>query len=144
MTNVKSIVINMITLGILIFAIMSFTIITQSDNNIDDDFRLTNNTLINDTYGDLETSLDKQTDAQKSLNSTEKSPPSEYIGDLDVSAIISGTRTARSIITGLWNVYIKLPMVILGVNPVVASAISTILLIILVIGIWAIWKGAIT
>ena len=66
------------------------------------------------------------------------------MGDLDVGSIVSATRTARSIVVGLWNIYIKLPQVILGVNPIIASAITTILLILITIGGWAIWKGAIS
>ena len=38
----------------------------------------------------------------------------------------------------------KLNTVILGVSPVVAAAINSILLILIAIGIWAIWKGAIS
>ncbi len=58
--------------------------------------------------------------------------------------MVSATRTARTMVTGSWNIFIKLPQVILGVSPIVASAINTILLIFLAIGIWAIWKGAIS
>lgn len=144
MTNLKNILVNMITLGILIFAIMSVIIIIQSDSNIDEENRITNNTLINDSYGNLEVSLDQQTRSQDSLDSLEEVPPQDYVGDLDVASMVSATRTGRSIITGLWNIYIKLPMAILGIDPLIASAISTILLIFIAIGIWAIWKGAIS
>ena len=144
MTYVKNILINMITLGILIFGIISFIIIFQSDSDLDTDYKITNNTLINDTYGDLESSLDEQTRAEDSLDSLETVPPQEYVGDLSVASMVSTTLSARTIITGLWNIYIKLPMVILGVSPIVASAISTILLTLIAVGIWAIWKGAIS
>lgn len=143
-TNLKSIIINMVTLGIVIFAIMSFVIILQSDNNLDSEDRITNNSFINDSFGDLQTGLDTKDQAESSLNSLNEVPPQDNVGDLSVSSIISTTWNARSMVTGLWNVYIKLPMVILGVSPVVAGAISTILLILIAIGSWAIWKGAIS
>lgn len=143
MTDIKSILSKMVILGVLVFAIMSFIIIIQSDGEVDPENRILNNTLINESYGDLQTSLDQQTAAENSLNSLEDVPPEEYVGDLNVASTVSATRSARSIIVGLWNIYIKLPMIILGVSPIVASAISTILLIFIVIGIWAIWKGAI-
>ena len=63
---------------------------------------------------------------------------------MDVGSTVSATRTARTIIVGLWNIYVKLPMIILGVSPIVAGVINSILLIFIVIGIWAIWKGAIS
>ena len=144
MTNLKTIMINMITLGILIFGIMSFIVIIQSDSNLDNEDRITNHTLINDSYVDLESSLSKEDESEESLDSLEEVPPQSTLGDLDIASIISTSRTVRSIIISLWNIYIKLPMVILGVDPMVAGAISTILLILIAIGIWAIWKGAIS
>ena len=144
MTDVKPIMINMVVLGILIYAIVSFVIIIQVDGEVSSENRITNNSLINESYGELETSLNQQTAAENALDSLEDVPPQEYVGDLNVASTVSATRTAKSIIVGLWNIYIKLPMVILGVDPLVASGISSILLILIAIGIWAIWKGAIS
>lgn len=144
MTDIKPIIVNMVVLGILVFAIFNFVIAIQSDNDVDPVNRITNNTLINESYGDLETSLDQQPEAQNASDALEKVPPQDYVGDLDVGSTVSATRTAKSIIVGLWNVLIKLPQVILGVSSVVASAITAILLIFIAIGIWAIWKGAIS
>lgn len=141
---IKKILISMVLLGIIIFACMNFLIIVQNDSNVDQDYKIINNTLINESFGDLQTSLDKQSSAEDSLNSLENVPPTESVGDLDVSSVVSATRSARNINSGLWNILIKLPMIILGVSPVVASAITTILLITIAIGIWAIWKGAIS
>lgn len=143
MSDIKSMVKNMIVLGVLVFAIMSWVIIIQFDNGMDDDNRITNNTIINDTYGDLESSLNQQKTSENSLNSLEDVPPTEYVGDLDVASTVSATRTARAIVVGLWNIYVKLPQVVLGVSPIVAGAITTILLFFIAIGVWAIWKGAI-
>ena len=144
MSNIKSLLINMVLLGIMMFAIMNFIITIQVNNEVDPEDRITNNTLINESYGDLEISLDQQTASENALDSLEDIPPTEYVGDLDVGSTVSATRTARAITIGLWNILIKLPMVILGVSPVVASAITAILLILIAIGIWAIWKGAIS
>lgn len=144
MTDLKRITINMVTLGILIFSIMSFIIIIQSDSNLDEEDRMTNNTFINDSYGNLEANLSRQTRTENSLDSLGKSPPQNPVGELDVGGMVSSTTTARAIITGVWNIYVKLPMAILGVDPIVSSAITTILLILIAVGIWAIWKGAIS
>lgn len=144
MSDMKSLLGNTIMLGILVFAIFSWIIILQSDSQMDAEDMITNNSQINDSYGDLAVSLNKQNDAENSLNALENVPPSEYVGDLNVGSTVSATRTARSIVVGLWNVYIKLPMVILGVSPIVSGAITTILLIFIAISIWAIWKGAIS
>ncbi len=144
MTDIKSILTNMLILGILVFSIMSWIIIIQFDSGLIQSERITNNSLINESFGDLESALNQQQGAENALNSLEDVPPQEYVGDLDVGSTVSATRTSRSIIIGLWNIYIKLPQVILGVDPVVAASITSILLIVIAIGIWAIWKGAIS
>ncbi len=143
-TDIKTILIKMVVLGILVFAIMSFIINVQNDAGLDKTKRITNNSLINKSYGDLEVSLNQQKAAQSALDSLEDVPPLEYVGDLSPDSTVSATRNARAIITGLWNIYVELPQVILGVSPVVAAAINSILLILIAIGIWAIWKGAIS
>lgn len=144
MSDIKSILINMAMLGILVFGLMAFILTVQVDNSVDSSSRITNNSLINSSYSDLESTLEQsQDDSQLSLNASEQIPSTDSIGDLDVSSTISATRTAKTIVIGLWNIYVKLPMVILGVDPVVASIISSILIILIIIGIWAIWKGAI-
>ncbi len=144
MTDIKSILTNMVVLGILVFSIMSWIIIIQSDSGIGQENMITNNPLINKSFGNLSIRLNNQESAENSLNSLEDVPPTEYVGDLDVGSTVSATRTARTITVGVWNIFIKLPQVILGVSPIVASAINSILLIFIAIGIWAIWKGAIS
>ncbi len=144
MSDIKSIFKNMIVLGVLVFAIMNFMIIIQNDSDMDSGKMITHNSLINDSYGDLANSLNSQDTVEGSLNSLEDVPPTEYVGDLDVGSVVSTTRNARSIVVGLWNIYVKLPQVILGVSPIVSGAITTILLLLIAIGIWAIWKGAIS
>ena len=125
MSDIKYILKNMVVLGILVYAIMSWIIIIQSDSNIDQENMITNNSLINDSYGELRQSLNNQNSTENSLNSLEDVPPTEYVGDLDVGSVVSATRTARTMVTGLWNIYIKLPQVILGVSPIVACAIGS-------------------
>ena len=144
-TDIKTILTKMVILGVLIFAIMSFIVIIQVDNSVDPVDRITNNSLINDSVGSLKGNLTQQDASQSALDNLEKVPPTtESVGDLSVASIVSATRTGTSIVIGVWNVLIKLPIVILGVSPIVSSAITSILLIIIAIGIWAIWKGAIS
>lgn len=139
--DVKSIFGNMALLGLFIFGIMAFIIINQSNSDVND--KLTNNTLINSTYNDLESSL-ASSDAKTASDNFGEVPPTQQYGELEVTSIVSPTKTAKTIIIGLWNIFIVLPQAILGVSPVVASLISSMILIFLIIGIWAIWKGVVT
>ena len=142
--DVKKILLNMAFLGIFVFGVMSFIVITQNENSVT--IPITNDSLMNDTYGYLEANLSStQSQAQSSDKAFfNSSIPTEPTGDLSITSIFSAGKTARAIIFGLWNIYVKLPQIILGVDPIVSKVISTILLIFIIIGIWAIWKGAIS
>jgi len=140
--DVKRLFINMGILGLCIFSIMAFIITTQTDSNVATP--ITNNTLISSTYRDINSSLlSAQSQTQGASNTFSNVTPTQAYGELEVTSIISPTKIVRTIIVGLWNIYIKVPMVVLGVSPVVAGLISSIIIILVIIGIWAIWKGVI-
>lgn len=144
MSDLKGIYINMLVLGILTFAIMGFVITLQSQNDVDTGNKILNNSIINQSYGDFETTLEStKSSSEDALNEMEDVPPSESIGDLDVSSTISATRSATRIIKGLWNTYTKLP-IILGIPPIISKVLTSLLILLIIIGIWAIWKGAIS
>lgn len=144
MSDLKAIYINMAVLGILTLSIISFIIGTQTDNTVGTDNKLLNNTLINESYGDLEQTLEgSKSEMKASSDNLEDIPPSESIGDLDVASTISTTRSAKGIIVGLWNTFTKFPE-LLGVPSIITKVLTSILLLLIIIGIWALWKGAIT
>lgn len=141
--NFKTLFGNLAVLGVFTLAMMSFIIITQNDNSVSEP--LGSHNLINDTYGNLYSNLsNSKTSAEQSSEDFLKRSPDPSLGELNPLKIFSVLKTFRAMTVGLWNIYIKLPMVILGVSPVVASVISTILLLLLIIGAWAILKGAIS
>lgn len=141
--DLKKMLTNMGILGLFIFGMMAFIIITQINNEVS--IPITNNTLINETYGSLSGNLtDAETQAQTGAENFGNVTVTRPLGELEVTSVISPTKVAKTIIVGLWNIFIKLPMVILGVSPAVASLISSLIVIFIVIGIWAIWKGVIS
>lgn len=140
--DLKALLITMGTLGLLIFGMMSFILITQNDNQVA--IPITDNTLINATYGELQSELNSaQTKSESSLSTFGNVTPTQQYGELEINSIISPTRTIRTIIIGFWNILIKLPQVVLGVSPTVSYIISALIGLLVIIGIWAIWKGAI-
>ena len=141
--DLKKIMVNMGILGLFVFGIMSFIITTQSDNDITN--KLINNDLMNETYGDLNTELKvSQGRTQNFSNTFMTTTPTQQFGELEINSIVSPTRTIKTMIFGLWNIFIKLPQVILGVSPTVSYIISALLVVLVIIGIWAIWKGAVS
>lgn len=135
--------INFALLGLVIFGMMSFIIIFQSDNYSPE--RLTSNPLIDKTYNDLYGELGEAQDRANEQNQIFGNvTPTESYGEVEINSIVSPTRAFKSIILGVYNVLIKLPAQIFGVSEIVSGVISAILIMLLVIGIWAIWKGSIS
>jgi hypothetical protein len=133
---------NIALIGLVLFSILSFIIITENDNGVDNG--IMSNNLINSTYNDLYGNLSEtQSNAQTSSDTFGSITPSQQYGELEVTSVVSPTRIFKTMSIGLWNIFIQLPMKILGVSPVIASVISSIIILLLIIGVWAIWKGVI-
>lgn len=139
--DIKKLLVNMGLLGLLVFSTIAFIVITQEDSNIEN--KITDNDLINETYEDLGESF-SSSESETISDNFGKTPPTQQFGELEVTSILAPTRLAKSIIVGFWNIFIKLPQAVLGVSSGVASLINSILLIFIIIGMWAIWKGVIS
>lgn len=137
----KDIFIKMMVVGVLFLSIMSWIIITQVDNN--PEYLITNNTLINDSYGNLISSLGgTQAQTEKASGTFANSTPSSTLGFVTVTSIVSPTRIFKGLITGTYIILIALPSAFLGVPEVIVAVINAILTLLIILGIWFIWKGA--
>ena len=121
-------------------AIMNWVIVTQQDNNTAQ--LITNNSLINDSYGGLTLNLGNAQSTGDSAQTTFGDiTPTQNFGIVDVTSIVSPIKLFRSLSVGTYNILIELPVKILGVPPAVAGVIDAILFLLLILGIWAIWRG---
>jgi hypothetical protein len=128
--------------GLIIFGMLSFIINFQADNSSLE--RITDNQIINNTYYGLYSNLSNGENMAKEQNLIFGSvTPTESYGEVQIDSVVSPTKAFKSMILGVYNILIKLPSQILGISPVVTSVLSAILIMILIIGIWAIWKGSI-
>lgn len=138
--NFKNTLYTLAITGLLIYGLLSFVIIAQGNNDVSSP--ITDNPLIEQTFGDLNTSLsDSQQDAEIAYGNFSKTPPTQEFGELKVSAITSITSTGKILTTGLWTILVKLPLIILGVDPIVKKTIEALLLITIAIALWLLWKG---
>ena len=136
----KDIFIKLMLVGVLFLSIMSWIIITQTDN--DQSNLITNNTLINKSYGDLSSQLTStQSQGDTASGTFTNITPTSNLGFVTVTSIISPTRIFRGLILGTYNVIIALPAQFLGVPPVILAVINSILVLLLILGVWFIWKG---
>ena len=140
--DTRKLFINFALLGLVIFGIMSFIVITQNNNNVTE--KIGNNPIINKTYSDLYSNLSSaQTTAEQQNSLFGNRTPTESYGEVQIDSIVPPTKAFKSITLGIYNVLIKLPSQLLGVSQIVTSIISAILIIMIIIGIWAVWKGSI-
>ncbi len=125
--------------GLIVLSLFSFIILFQSENNVADPF--VDNELINSTFNDLRTNLEGlegQTQTQKDLFETED--PKTGFGSLILKSIVSSGKTFNSMIVGVLNILITLPVVFLGLDRVVVSVLMTVLGIIIIFGLWTVYK----
>lgn len=139
----KKLFINFALLGLIIFSMLSFIIIFQGDNNTNE--KIVNNEIINSTYKSLYGNLSSASTTASEQNSIFGSvAPTQSYGEVQIDSVVSPTKAFKSMILGTYNILIKLPSQFLGISPVVTAIISAILIMLLIVGIWAIWKGAVT
>ena len=138
--NFSDIFIKLMVVGMIFLSIMSWIIITQTDN--DPSNLITNNTLINKSYGDLSSNLgNTQSQSDTASGNFENITPTSNLGFVSVTSIVSPTRIFKGLIIGTYNVLIALPAKFLGVPDVIIAVINSILALLLILGIWFIWKG---
>lgn len=138
-SNFHDFFVNFLILALVIFAAISFIIQFQSENNVQD--KIIDNSLINDTYSNLDEDLGDlrdQAQAQKTL--FERETPTVTSGVLLLYSIISAGKVFNAMIIGLFNELIKLPVVLLGVDPIIIGVLSTILIFSIIIYLWILYK----
>lgn len=130
---------NWMFVGLVVVALLSFGVLYQEDNNADDKF--IEDSLMNETYTNLRTDLGglrDQSQAQKTLFESEN--PTSGFGTILLFSIVSTGKVFNSMIIGVFNTIIKLPTVVLGLDPIILSVIGTMLILTIIIGLWIVYK----
>ena len=131
--------INWMFVGLVVVATLSFGVLYQEDNSADDKF--IEDDLMNETYTSLQTNLGELRDksqAQKTLFESEN--PTSGFGTILLFSIVSSGKVFNSMIIGVFNTIIKLPTVVLGLDPIILSVIGTMLILTIIIGLWVVYK----
>lgn len=136
----KRTVTKILVMSVVVLAIFSFVIITQTNNNTK--YLITNNSIINASYGDLYNNISStQAQGDSASRNFGNTTPTQSYGIVDVNSILSPTRLFKSLTLSTYNSIIQLPIKILGVPPMIAGVIDALLLLFLILGAWAIWRG---
>lgn len=131
--------VNFMLVGLVILSLFSFGVFFQEENNLDEQF--IENSLMNETYSNLRTQLGELRDesqAQKTLFESEN--PTSGFGTILLFSIVSSGKVFNGMVVGVFNTIIKLPTVFLGIDPVVLSVLSAILILAIIIGLWRLYK----
>jgi hypothetical protein len=131
--------INFMLVGLVILSFFAFGSFIQEDNNVENQFM--ENSLMNSTYGKLRTDLGglrDQSQAQKTLFESEN--PTSGFGTILLFSIVSTGKVFNGMVIGVFDTLIKLPVVFLGLDPIIISIISTMLILTIIIGLWIVYK----
>ncbi len=128
-----------VIMGLVVISMFTFTAFFQSENNIDNKF--IDNSLMNETFNSLRTKITGFRDiSQDQKNLFESENPTRGFGTILLFSIVSAGKVFNGMLVGIFNILIKLPVVVLGLDPVVVSALSTILILTIIIGLWIVYK----
>lgn len=142
MANIQEIFINFMLLVLFVFGIFSLIIYIQNDNNAQN--QLIDNEIFggsNGSYNQLKNAINSaqnSSQTQYKLFSDEK--PQASLGSIVLFQIVGSAKTFTALTLGFFNVLIKLPITVLGIDPLIYSIILSALTIILIIALWYLYK----
>ncbi len=139
MVKFEDLFVNYALAGLLVLSIFFFCITLQLDNNAKE--IITDNTLLNESFGELQEDLSGMrsiSQTQRELFEEEK--PTTGFGTLVLFSIVSSGKVFTGMTIGTFNVLIKLPMVLFGIDPIISSVLSTILVVVIILGLWYLYK----
>lgn len=130
---------NFALVGLLILAIFSFGITLQNDNFAST--KITSDSNINATFGSLANNLSSMQDkSQTQKNIFEAENPKAGFGSLILFSIMSSGKIFNGIVIGIYNTLIVLPATYLGIDGTVIAVITTILIVLIILGLWILYK----
>lgn len=139
MVKFEELFINFALGTLLIVSIFAFGISLQADNNASES--ITDNALLNSSFGQLQEDLGGMRDkTQTQRELFEEETPTTGFGSLILFSIVSSGKVFTGVIAGTFNVLIKLPIVLFGVDPIVSAVLSSILGVMIIFGLWFVYK----
>ena len=140
MANFQETFLNFAIIGLAVFCIFAFVITSQSNNNVSNS--VSSDPFFNSTYSNLRTNLNSYSnDSQTQKNNFERDNPTVTTGGLTFTSIVGAGKIFNTMIINVYNIIIVLPAVYFGVDPVVISVISGVLIVIIILTLWYLYKG---
>lgn len=135
MANFEKTFITLALFGLMVIAIFSFVINVQNDNEASDG--IINNDLVNNTYSDLGGKIDNDVrSAESSYVSFNENNPTIDAGQIVLSTIVSAGKVFNGMGIGFYTIIVKLPARYLGIDEKVLGIIFTIIVLVIIIGLY--------
>ncbi len=126
--------------GLIFISIIGFITQFETDNNQTAEGIL-GNSILNKSYQNLNNNLSKFGDtSQTQLESIQSESSTSSLETLIIFSIVSAGRILGGMIITVFTILIILPASIFGINQVVASVLSSIFLVTVIIGLWKLFK----
>ena len=126
-------------ISLFVFSTIGFVANFQAENGASSS--ILDNELINSTFGDLADSISEQQDsANSSQEAFDADIPAPGFGSLIIFAIVGVAQTFTSLIAGVWNILIILPLSFLGLPSAVANVLGSILSVTLIFLAWRVYR----
>lgn len=130
---------NSVMIGIMVLALFSVIFIVQKDNLASQP--LVEDELFNSTFGSLNetlANLEGTSSSKYALFSEEQ--PAPAFGAIVLFTIVNIVKTFGDIIFVVFTLVIKIPLIVLGVDPTIISMLISFLTITIIIAMWIIYK----
>lgn len=125
--------------GLIVLAMMSYIIVIQGDNDAPQP--LGADPRINITYSNLRGNIsDAQNTSQTQYGLFNDEKPERSFGSIVLFGIVAVGKTSGTIISNFFTIILKLPLVVLGIDPSIISILTTWAVITIVIGLWLLYK----
>lgn len=130
---------NFALFGLFVFAMFSFIVLFENNNNISDP--LVSNTIFNNTYNNLRgnlSSFEEETERQKEI--FENTNPVIAFGALIIDTIVSSAKIFLGMISGIFGILVILPATFLSIDPIIIGLIESILIVAIVLVAWKLYR----
>lgn len=132
--------VSMALIGLVFVSIIGFIAQFETDNDQVGEGIL-GNSILNRSYQNLQSNLSSFGDtSQTQLENFQSESPTASFGSLIIFSIVSAGKIFGGMIITVFTILILLPTAIFGINQVVASVLSSIFLISIIIGLWRLYK----
>lgn len=125
--------------GLMVLALFGMIITIQANNDAAQP--LIDEALFNNTYSSLNSTIgDLQTTSKTQYNLFSSEKPVSGFGSIVLFTVVSVGKTFSALVFTLFTIIIKIPLIVLGIDPTIPAMILSFLTITTIIAVWIIYK----